>query len=41
MIKFIVKIAMARVVGGMAGRVRPKGVKGMVMQALLQRLIRR
>ncbi len=35
------KLALARIVGGAAARVRPKGVKGMLMQALMRRFLRR
>jgi hypothetical protein len=43
MIKFLAKLALARAMGsrgGMADAFRPKGVKGLIVQALLRRLRR-
>jgi uncharacterized protein YqgC (DUF456 family) len=51
MIKFLAKLALARAMGsrggmagglagGLAGAFRPKGVKGLIVQALLRRLRR-
>ena len=41
MIKFLAKLAAARLIGGAAAGFRPKGVKGMVVQALMRRFLRR
>jgi hypothetical protein len=47
MIKLLAKLALARAMGsrggmagGLAGAFRPKGVKGLIVQALLRRLRR-